>query len=479
MKCRSLYEFGKVMGLWAVLGLGMAGGSAEGMPKEKNPDKCNNYRLKWDLPDLSKIPFSSHLLWKVTSPAGKENLVLGLTHAVPGSELRKWDWLQLVVRTSRIYLSEIPLAAENLENLKEMQTTGKSILPELPKSFRDDLMELLRAKDLEHSGILNMKPWSLYSAVGSFVERGFKGVDQVLYFSAQTYHVPILPLETEQELERHFTHEIPYQTHLETLKDTICSHDQVIEQSRRIVESFVRQDAQGLFRAGFGLVSAVGNRSEVFVDKLVNRRNVLFVSKMMPELNQGGSFTALGALHLAGDKGILQLLSRQGFKVEPYSLAALKTKAIASADARIVDEAIREAGAYLNSQQPHLAFDFTRIKSRVMAQDDMDQLFCGGANCGARAFHKDGELTVSNNLLLQLALNQIQAQGIIVHETTHYRQGILRGADHPAPSCKQWQELELEALTAQSNYLQLLGQVLPHSTAHYGGACQEELPTTR
>ena len=36
---------------------------------------------------------------------------------------------------------------------------------------------------------------------------------------------------------------------------------------------------------------------------------------MQPQLRQGNAFVAVGALHLYGDKGILSLLERDGWRV--------------------------------------------------------------------------------------------------------------------------------------------------------------------
>ncbi len=50
-------------------------------------------------------------------------------------------------------------------------------------------------------------------------------------------------------------------------------------------------------------------------ERLVNKRNQLMAGRMNPILKQGNSFIAIGALHLPGSKGILNILKQQGFQI--------------------------------------------------------------------------------------------------------------------------------------------------------------------
>jgi uncharacterized protein YbaP (TraB family) len=54
-----------------------------------------------------------------------------------------------------------------------------------------------------------------------------------------------------------------------------------------------------------------------FTDLLLYNRNQNWVTKMEPLMKEGTSVFAVGAGHLPGDKGILNLLRKMGYKVEP------------------------------------------------------------------------------------------------------------------------------------------------------------------
>ena len=45
-------------------------------------------------------------------------------------------------------------------------------------------------------------------------------------------------------------------------------------------------------------------------------RNSRMVERMRPMLDKGGAFIAIGALHLAGEEGVLALLEKQGYRLQ-------------------------------------------------------------------------------------------------------------------------------------------------------------------
>jgi uncharacterized protein len=52
-----------------------------------------------------------------------------------------------------------------------------------------------------------------------------------------------------------------------------------------------------------------------FEDRVVTRRNHVMAERMAPMLDQGGAFVAVGALHLPGEEGIVELLRAEGREV--------------------------------------------------------------------------------------------------------------------------------------------------------------------
>lgn len=52
-------------------------------------------------------------------------------------------------------------------------------------------------------------------------------------------------------------------------------------------------------------------------DRRINDRNDVMLERMLPLMQEQSSFVAVGALHLPGERGILNLLEQRGFTVQP------------------------------------------------------------------------------------------------------------------------------------------------------------------
>jgi uncharacterized protein YbaP (TraB family) len=53
-----------------------------------------------------------------------------------------------------------------------------------------------------------------------------------------------------------------------------------------------------------------------FTEQILYRRNAGMVEALLPQLEAGGAFAAMGALHLEGDQGLLARLARLGWRVQ-------------------------------------------------------------------------------------------------------------------------------------------------------------------
>ena len=453
--------------------IGILGNAFAAAPSEL---ACQGYHLKSQPISAGDLKFTESFLWEVLGPdpSAPPSYLFGVVHGVPEAQTRPWDWMYRLVQTSRLYVSEIPMDAESLIGLAKMQDSARDLSIDLSTPFLQSLRSELAAMDIAAAPILKKEPWAVYSLIGQHVERGYVGVDQILHLRSEQLGTPRIALESTEELENHFVTQFTRPFHIDVLKDTLCSRPEILVQSKEMIRTFIEGQPRAHAQAGFGLISARGDRSTKFRKILLNDRNKLFAQRLDPELRKGGVFAVMGALHLMSDQGLLALLEGHGFRVRPVDPIQLKDQLLANADVTPIHEAIDEAIRFLKSDSAFATLGAV-IPPRVVLvpQMELDQSFCGGANCQVRASYKDGALLVSPNLLVSLLARKPYAQGVITHEITHYLQELTGRAPQPL-SCQTWKDLEVEALMYQGQYLQKMGLVLSISGSHYGKACTSD-----
>ena len=97
--------------------------------------------------------------------------------------------------------------------------------------------------------------------------------------------------------------------------ENLPSQPQLFE---RLIEAYAADDLQRLTEiASLDNEQSRSASARRFMIRLNDDRNRRMVQRIIPYLEQGNTFIAVGALHLAGPQGILALLRQQGYTAEP------------------------------------------------------------------------------------------------------------------------------------------------------------------
>ncbi len=98
------------------------------------------------------------------------------------------------------------------------------------------------------------------------------------------------------------------------LKDTICNHEKIIEDTENLIQLYLNGDLAGMvaFNQQAHYDEAVFKR---FMQNILYNRNIRMLARIERVFNQGDVFVAVGASHLADQKGLLNHLSQKGYNV--------------------------------------------------------------------------------------------------------------------------------------------------------------------
>jgi len=269
------------------------------------------------------LPFSDGVLWRVERADGAASYVFGTLHS---NDERVTALPQQV---SDAFAASQTLAIECiLDNPAILKVTRAMLLPSgerLDASL--SAAQVARLKDvaahyhMPFTMVTRFKPWGamlLFSVPPAEQLRaaaGLKALDERLRAEAEADGKAVFGLETVDEQIDALDGMVP--------TDQMLMLDSTLQQADGIERRFAALRDAYLARnlmAVYGLLSAEKSDDATgavgrFEQRLIIDRNRRMVERMEKLLRQGNAFVAVGALHLPGDHGILQLLSDGGYQV--------------------------------------------------------------------------------------------------------------------------------------------------------------------
>jgi hypothetical protein len=260
-----------------------------------------------------------HILWEVK---GKHNTIylLGSVHMLkaadsemPGAALHAYAMSKILVM--ELDLNEVGAdsaleSGAELETLPEGQTLANAAGPQLYAKF------LARAQPLglQPEVLSHFQPWfaALMLQQLELSQSGFDpaaGVDEQFALLAQTDHKPVIGLETIDEQLGFFAH-LSLEQQREFLRSTLEDASSAESETDAVVQAWQRGDTGKLEQ----LLRSGSNESPELYRLLTTERNRRWLPKITQLLTgDDNCLVIVGALHLIGHDGLIEMLQRQGY----------------------------------------------------------------------------------------------------------------------------------------------------------------------
>lgn len=124
----------------------------------------------------------------------------------------------------------------------------------------------------------------------------------------------IMPLETVEFQASLLFDSTPIAYQADALVELLKDPAKAMEQTKALNKAYNDQDLKAMLS-----LSEAEDEHPEFMIALLDRRNADWLTKLPDIMKQGSAFIAVGALHLAGDKGIVEGLRKLGYTVTPLS----------------------------------------------------------------------------------------------------------------------------------------------------------------
>lgn len=278
------------------------------------------------------ISANAQLLWKVTGNGlDAPSYIMGTHHLAPFSIMDSIAGLRQAMRETQQVYGELKMS--ELESPSTMQLMQKSMMidsdttlttlfsPEdyatVNKFCKENMMmDLSMAPKLKPAYLLNNVVVMAYvKHVGKFNPQ--EQLDTFFQSQASKNGKKVDGLESPEFQFNLLFNGASLQRQAQLLMCTLHNIDSEVENIKKLTDAYMRQDLRTMLEIS---EQRKGNQCDPLPgeeDAMIFNRNKAWAEKLPAILKAAPTFVAVGALHLPGEKGLLNLLKKQGYTVEP------------------------------------------------------------------------------------------------------------------------------------------------------------------
>ena len=277
---------------------------------------------------LTVLPAMSQVLYKVEGNGlSSPSYIFGTHHIAPLSTIDKFGAAGPFNEAQQV-IGEIDMTQDQMTLGLAMQphmtapadsTLSKVISPEDFASINEEFKKwsIVPGADLRMFDTMKPMVATAMVAVGMSAQAmpGFNPTEQLdTYFQTQGKFEgkTIIPLETAEEQATILYDTTPISYQAEALVEMLKDPAEAIQAVKDLTDAYNAGDLAKMLE-----LSEKQDEHPEFMKALLDNRNANWLTKLPDLMKEAPSFIAVGALHLAGDNGIIEGLRKLGFTVTP------------------------------------------------------------------------------------------------------------------------------------------------------------------
>jgi uncharacterized protein YbaP (TraB family) len=152
------------------------------------------------------------------------------------------------------------------------------------------------------------------------VSQGGYALDEQLYHWGKSLNKKLCALEYLSEQLSIFD-QLSVQDQVSILTDTLANELALSVLTEKLIQAYLSGDLTEIYQQSLELEGSNTELAQSLRERLIDHRNIKMAERLVTTLDQGNAFIAVGALHLPGKHGLLQLLREKGFIVTLSSIA--------------------------------------------------------------------------------------------------------------------------------------------------------------
>lgn len=257
------------------------------------------------------------LLWKIEGNGIQPSYLYGTIHVLPQKDFELKEKVKTAFEDSELLVLELDFDDPGLQ-AEMMQHVGMKGGQTLDKLLDEETYQELDAyfKQTMGAGMQafnNWKPFMLSTLlIGKYIEGQPASFEGTLTQMAMAGSKEILGLETVAEQLAIFD-EIPYEDQVDDLEMMLDEDEKVT----KLFEEMIRPYKNENFESLYNTTREYYNNDTKMLDLLLHKRNRNWISKIGELAKEKPTFFGVGAAHLGGEEGVIQLLKKAGYTLTP------------------------------------------------------------------------------------------------------------------------------------------------------------------
>lgn len=263
------------------------------------------------------LPFPQGLLFRVEKPGLPPSHIFGSMHTDDPRATRLPPQVLEALDGSALVATEILLDQDHGRQAKSalIFDDGRELRGILGPRLYARTVQAAFDHGLPEALIRHCKPWAVVSLLSAPRPRTGLMVDLVIAERAKAQAKEIHGLESVEEQIQVFDR-LSDADQIFLLLTTLDRRYEYSGLHEVLLQTYLQRDLAGLVQLSEQLMSAADEDLERrLLTGAIDNRNLVMTSRLLPLLERGKAFIAVGALHLPGNKGILALLSQEGYQV--------------------------------------------------------------------------------------------------------------------------------------------------------------------
>lgn len=257
------------------------------------------------------------LLWRISGNGlQQESYLFGTIHMTCDATLEK-NTIKALENTKQLYL-ELDMDDESMQKqmMKHMIMKDDKKLSSLLSAEDFKLVDEFLKKNIKMSAKMfdSFKPFIVTTMLyPKMLDCPFQSVENTLMKISKEQNEEIFGLETVEEQMRVFD-KIPYEIQAEELVK-MAKSDLAKDKAEmnKMMKIYQNKDIEGMLKMMEESDNKISAENQ---EVLLNNRNKNWIPLMIEIMSDKPTFFGVGAAHLAGEEGVINLIRKKGYEVE-------------------------------------------------------------------------------------------------------------------------------------------------------------------